>query len=152
MYFDCETYIKNLHLAKEYAKTISYDENKIMKVVEFFIKSMNELGYLNKKSWSPEEIKELLNNGSMISFGRELSSGFLHANLIFGHNEKGFYVFDQLYGEYLVETNKINNVMRNKFGMCGFITIPPNFELLKKMEKNIEVCQRILNYHGITNI
>lgn len=148
MFFDSKTYLEKKKLMKNFAREIGFDEEKILKVAEFFINTAKKVGYIEKSKWRPEEIEDLLNEGSMILFVRDLEN-MLHYNLIFGYNGDNFYIFDPIYGDFLVPKNKINDIMRNRFGMWGIITYSPDIEIIKEMEKNIEKCKEVLNYHEV---
>ncbi|MEM5854850.1 MAG: hypothetical protein QW472_00820 [Candidatus Aenigmatarchaeota archaeon] len=148
MFFDSKTYTEKKEMMKYFAKKIGFDEEKILNVAEFFIDSAKKVGYMEKKEWEAEEIKELLKNGSMILFAKDFEN-ILHYNLIFGYDEDKFYVFDPLCGDFSVHENKINDLMKNRFGMWGIITYPPYIETIKKMEENVEKCEEVLRYHEI---
>ncbi|MFH7880414.1 MAG: hypothetical protein QXI09_00165 [Candidatus Aenigmatarchaeota archaeon] len=148
MFFDLDTYVKKFEIMKDYAKEIGFSEEKILDVAKFFIEKAKSIGFIEKKEWNYKEIESLLNNGSLILFARDLKN-ILHYNLIFGYDERKFYIFDPIYGDFSISKDEIGNIMKNRFGMWGVIIYPPYIETISKMEKNIEECRKRLNYYGI---
>lgn len=148
MFIDMDTYMKNIDNLK---KNIKFYDGDLEKVANFFIEESKKLGYIEKKSFSFDEIKEMINEGCMISFVRDLGD-ILHYNLIYGYKDRKLIVFDTISGTYEIEEEKIDKLMRNKMSMWGFISHPPDASLLKEMENHTRNTLNILREYGIEDV
>ncbi len=139
MFIDYEDYLENIN------KLVSSNP-ELKKPLEFFLKGMEKIKWINKSNFSFEELVHLLQTGHLISYVG-LYGKVRHYKLIFGYNleKRVLYVYDPLGFTFELEEKEIQKEMRNNISFWGFIVEAPDRDILNIMKKETEEVKNMIN-------
>jgi len=139
MFMDYQDYLEKTN------KLISL-KPELKKPVEIFLGGMRDIKWIDKSSFTFDEIADLLRSGRLISYVG-MSGEIRHYKLIFGYNleEKVLYVYDPLGFVFKLEEKNIQKEMRNDISFWGFIVEAPNRKILDIIKEETKEITNIVN-------
>jgi len=139
MFIDYQDYLEKTN------KLVSLDP-ELKKPVEAFLEGTKEIKWVDKSSFTFEEIVNLLRLGYLISYVG-MSEKIRHYKLIFGYNleKRILYVYDPLGFIFELEEKDIQREMRNDVSFWGFVVEAPNRKILNIMKEETKEIESIVN-------
>jgi len=139
MFIDYGDYLENVN-------KLIIKNSELKKPLEFFLRGMEEIKWINKPGFSFDEIVNLLQTGHLVSYVG-VSGSVRHYKLIFSYDleKRVLYVYDPLGFTFELEEKDIHSEMRNGISGWGFVVGSSDKQTLNIIEKEIEGIQALIN-------